>query len=86
MNPLSKTEVSEIGFGGPNFPKNADDQRGSLNPNAILTEVNVVSIRARWAHRASVPVTQVQLAREHGVSPRTIRSILTRETWKHVVD
>jgi DNA-directed RNA polymerase sigma subunit (sigma70/sigma32) len=58
--------------------------RGSAHPCAILTEDAVRAIRARWANRASTPVTQVQLGRQYGVSPRAIRAVLRGEKWGHV--
>jgi hypothetical protein len=50
---------------------------GTKQPNAKLTEENVMAIRLD--HRS-----QSVLAKEYGVARRTIRSIKTRKTWRHI--
>jgi hypothetical protein len=53
--------------------------RGSACPSSKLTERDVAKIR-RVARRGNYSA----LGREYGVSHRTIRSIATGSTWKHV--
>lgn len=52
--------------------------KGERNHSAKLTEEQVREIRR-------LPHSHRQLARMFGVSPRTIRNILRRTKWKHVV-
>jgi len=58
-------------------------RRGSGHPNARLNDAQVRAIRA--CYRPGT-VTQEQLAAEHGVSPRTIRLILSGRTWRHLLE
>lgn len=53
---------------------------GQLNPHAILTEAAVRDIRAKVA----AGMSHGAAAYEYAVSPSTVRSIVTRRTWKHV--
>ncbi len=55
---------------------------GEKNSQSKLTDVFVRNIRRR--HAAPTPITMDELGRFYGVSRRTIQSILSRETWKHV--
>ena len=55
--------------------------RGSLHPQAKLTEAQVVDIRARHTAGAA---SQRQLAREYGVDRRAIHQVVYRKTWIHV--
>jgi hypothetical protein len=52
-------------------------QRGEVNWNAMLTADDVVAIRLS-------ALTSKELAQQYGVSPRHIRKIKARETWKHL--
>ena len=54
---------------------------GLRNHKAKLTEVGVESIRTRHSHDYG---TRLALAREFGVSPVTISSIVAGRTWKHL--
>jgi hypothetical protein len=54
--------------------------KGEMNGRAKLSMGQVRSIRARFASGDS----QVGLAREFGVSRRTVSMIVHRETWRHV--
>ena len=51
--------------------------RGSKNGRARLTEDDVIAIRGSAS-------SELELANTYRVSPRTIRGILRRETWRHV--
>lgn len=54
---------------------------GTRNVNAKLNDQSVKEIRRAYASGA---LTQKQLADQFGVSPQAIRSILSKETWRHV--
>jgi hypothetical protein len=54
---------------------------GETHSRAILTEKQVREIRSRYIPRK---VTETMLSIEYGVSRRNIRSILQRETWRHI--
>lgn len=54
--------------------------RGEGHHRAKLTETQVREIR----RRAGLGETKTPLAREFGVDQRSVRKIITRETWKHV--
>lgn len=56
--------------------------RGEDNPNAKLTEKDVAAIRREY--RPYV-VTKHALAKKYGVGMTTIKHILTRRKWKHVL-
>lgn len=63
---------------GPITPKKS---RHEINKTfAILTEDDIPKIRNK--HLGGQKTSQI--AREHGVAPRTIRDILNKITWKHV--
>lgn len=53
--------------------------RGESSPNSKLTVRQVREIRA-----CAGQVRQIDLARRFGVSPRAIRCIVLRETWRHI--
>lgn len=55
--------------------------RGTLNPNAKLTDAAVREIRRLHA----TGWVQTALAREYGVAHSAIGAVLRRETWRHVV-
>jgi hypothetical protein len=54
--------------------------RGEGVTIAKLTESDVRVIRQRFANGAAM----AHLAREAGVTPRTVRLLVRRETWRHV--
>jgi hypothetical protein len=53
---------------------------GEQNGRARLRETDVLEIRARLLDAASVS----ELAREYSVSPKAIREVRDRKTWKHL--
>jgi hypothetical protein len=55
--------------------------RGETNPQAKLTEEDVIYIRK--AHSDGV-LTQTKLARKYNVSHATIHSVVYRKTWTHI--
>lgn len=56
-------------------------RRGSLSPSAKLTEPDVRRIR----NECLIPGQQARLAKEYGVDVSTIRLLVKRKTWAHVV-
>lgn len=56
-------------------------QPGENNPRAILTEENVLMIRAEWATGKH---TSKDLSIKFGVVPSCIIAIAARKTWKHI--
>lgn len=56
--------------------------RGEKHGMAVLTAQDVIAIRGTPVERKYGHATA--LARQYGVLPTHIRSILTRRTWKHV--
>jgi len=54
--------------------------RGSAHWQAKLTEKDIPRIRELRASGGSI----LRLARAYGVTPPTIRNVLTGVTWKHV--
>lgn len=59
----------------------ARDPRGEGIWTAILTEPQVIAIRAR----AASGERQIELAQEHGISPHQVWMIVHRRAWQHVV-
>lgn len=57
------------------------DQKGEKNEQAILTEFQVLEIRARYAAGG---VTQRSLAKEFGVHFAGISDIINRKNWRHI--
>ena len=55
--------------------------RGSRNPQAKLTEGQVLDLRSRYAAGG---IKQTQLAIEYGVSAALVSSIITRRVWTHI--
>jgi len=55
--------------------------RGEKNPNAKLTDEQVIALRQRYATGG---VTAAQLAREYGVSQAMVGLIIHRRNWKHL--
>jgi hypothetical protein len=56
-------------------------RKGSRHPLALLTEQQVLEIRARYTGK---PGEQPVLAQEYGVTRATITAIVRRYTWKHI--
>lgn len=56
--------------------------RGSSHPKAQLSESDIVPIRNLY--RAGI--TQQEIAEKFGVAKRTIRQVLTGQSWRHVID
>lgn len=54
---------------------------GVGNPNAKLTEQQVLELRARYSEGG---VTQTKLAAEYGVSTALVSFIVTRKAWRHL--
>jgi HNH endonuclease len=54
---------------------------GETNPNARLSDEDVLSMRRRYSARG---VTMTRLAAEYGVSQSVISNVLTRRTWRHL--
>lgn len=55
--------------------------KGEEIGNSILTEKQVLEIRARFIPRR---VTRDMLSQEYHVSPHTIKNVVTRRTWRHI--
>ena len=56
------------------------NQKGSVNGNAKLTEVEVIAIRE--ADRSET--NQSELARKYGVTRQMVSLIIQRKSWSHV--
>lgn len=57
--------------------------RGENHLDHKLTEQNVRDIRRAYADKTEGPAA---LARKYGVCKATLREVLIRKTWKHVID
>jgi len=57
------------------------DQCGGSNGNSKLTEYQVAEIRKRYVEGG---ITQVDLAREYGVSFYAVNDIVLGKRWAHV--
>lgn len=55
--------------------------KGERIGTSKLTAGAVKDMRARWE---SGEITRVDLAKQYGISPRSIRDIVHRKTWGHV--
>lgn len=55
--------------------------KGEKNHKAKVTAADVREIRRRWQMRES---SQLDLAREYGLTPAVISKMVRRDTWKHV--
>jgi hypothetical protein len=56
--------------------------RGEENPRSILTDSDVKQMRSRWGQAG---VTRRSLALEFGVTPRTVRAVVSQGThWTHI--
>jgi hypothetical protein len=53
---------------------------GATHPQAILSEKDILTIRAKYASG----ISQRALAREYGVARTTISSIVIRRSWRHI--
>jgi len=58
--------------------RDGTDNRGEKSGHAKLTEVQVREIRGRYTEN------QRKLAKEYGISQRTIFGIIHRRIWKHL--
>ena len=56
------------------------NNHGSLHVNAKLTEEKVLRLR----ELAAAGIKTVDLAREYGICRRQVRSIVTRQVWRHI--
>ena len=56
-------------------------KRGENNGISILTEMDVVEIRAKFIPRK---YTRRMLAEEYGVKECTIKDVILRKSWRHV--
>lgn len=63
--------------------KQSEAKQGEKSPTAKLTEAQVREIRARHVPGKRGTGSKA-LAKEYGVSYRTIDQILRRETWTHI--
>ena len=65
--------------------------RGQDMPRAKLTDLDVIDIRSRDRQRRSLEkhirenLNQELIAKMYGISVRTLKGIVTYETWKHIV-
>lgn len=57
------------------------DLKGEDGPRALLTEEQVLEIRAEYV---SVKTQIERMAKKYGVADGTIRSILYNHSWKHL--
>jgi hypothetical protein len=55
--------------------------KGQQKHNTKFRNEDIISIRARFV---PYKVTREDLAKEYGVSPATIKDIVTRRSWKHL--
>jgi len=58
-------------------------KKGTWNGRAILTDTNVIDIRARYE---GGNITHKELAAEYCVHPSTISAVINRRNWSHVSD
>ena len=56
-------------------------RKGERQPQAKLTEAQVIAIRQRYAAGG---ISQLNLARLFGMSRSAVQLILQRKNWKHV--
>jgi hypothetical protein len=61
--------------------KMSEKKLGSKNNNAIMTEEKVIELRALIVHGVSM----IDLANKYGIAVRTIKDIMNRKSWKHVL-
>jgi hypothetical protein len=52
--------------------------------NSKLSESQVTEIRQQYGRRGKGGKSSIVLGREYGMSPSTIRQIVSRLTWKHI--
>ena len=61
--------------------------RGSSNPRATITELDVVRLRREWAKGVATGRKRgllKRMSRAHSVPYGTLRKIIHRQTWQHV--
>ena len=59
--------------------------RGEAHHRAKLTEEQVSDIRWKYRLRKQTGVTMASLGREYGVNRGTIRAIILRKLWSHIL-
>jgi hypothetical protein len=62
-------------------PQLFGDKRGEKGHTTILTNQQVLEIRAKFKPRV---VTRDILGKEYGVAPTTIKDIVLRKSWTHI--
>lgn len=78
------TKCSDIGTNADNVRDMVEDERhgaGTRNVNSKLSDDEVVNILGTYA---GGNCTQLELAREYGVSRSAVGLIVTRKNWKHI--
>jgi hypothetical protein len=60
---------------------NINPKKGELNGQSVLTETDVLKIRALFKPRV---YTRKKLSLEFGVSEATIKDVILRKSWKHI--
>lgn len=55
---------------------------GETSPKSKYTDQEILDLRESYKHKS---VSQAQFARDHGIPRRTLRQILSEETWKHLL-
>lgn len=55
---------------------------GEQNPNATMTEAIVRKIR-KAQHLRNL-LTDKQLAKRYGITPKAVKDVMARKRWKHV--
>lgn len=63
------------------LPRKKKAQHGTQNAGALLTDDQVIEIRALWAARA---MTQRAIGQRFGVKQTTVYNIVSRQTWTHL--
>lgn len=85
---LQKMRLSHKGFRGQRHSESSKEkmrlrQRGENNAAAVLTESQVLEIRAKYKPNGVYPSTR--LAREYSVTDRTIMAIVNGRIWKYLL-
>ena len=57
------------------------EQQGELNSSAMVTEKQVMEIRALWS---SGEMSQKEIGKRFGIVQATVSAIVTRKSWKHL--
>lgn len=56
---------------------------GEENPNATMT-IDVVK-KIRKAQKLRAALTDKQLAKRYGITPKAVKDVMARKRWKHVL-